>query len=173
MLARLLHRIARAGHTALQAIRRRVLAATQPAPPVVVAGALADLARSKGELVAKNALLRQQLVVLRRSVKRPRCTAADRALLVLLASRVRAWRQAVLIVQPDTLRPWHRQLFRGFWLRKSRGTPRMRPAKVSSETIALIREMACVVRKPHLPCGRAMPPRDSTPAAGRPGAPVA
>ena len=82
-------------------------------PPVVAAGVLADLARSKGALVAENALLRQQLVVLKRSVKRPRCTAADRTLLVLLASRVRAWRQTVLIVQPDTLLRWHRELFRG------------------------------------------------------------
>jgi putative transposase len=146
MLARLLHHLTRAGHAALRAMRRRVLAATHPAPPVVVAGALADLARSKGELVAENALLRQQLVVLQRSVKRPRCTAADRTLLVLLASRVRAWRQAMLIVQPDTLLRWHRQLFRRFWRRKSRGAPRTRSAKVSSETIALIREMAAANR---------------------------
>ena len=84
--------------------------------------------------------------MLKRSVKRPRCTAADRTLLVLLASRVRAWRQAVLIVQPDTLLRWHRQLFRGFWRRKSRGAPRTRPAKVSTETIALVREMAAANR---------------------------
>jgi transposase InsO family protein len=96
--------------------------------------------------VAENALLRQQLVVLKRSVKRPPYTAADRTLLVLLASRVRARRQAVLIVQPDTLLRWHRQLFRGYWWRKSRATPTGRRAKVADETIALIREMVAANR---------------------------
>ena len=103
MLARLLHRVTGTGHAALQALRRRLLAATRPAAPMLVTGALADLTRSKPELVAENALLRQQLVVLKRSVKRPRCTPADRTRLVLLASRVPDWRSALLIVQPDTL----------------------------------------------------------------------
>ncbi len=146
MLARLLRRVRDTGRAALSGLRRRVLAATRPAAAIPLAGVLADLQRSKSELVAENALLRQQLLVLRRSVKRPRCRPADRALLVLLASRVRAWRQALLIVQPDTLLRWHRQLFRAFWRRKSRATPRARRAKVSEETIALIREMAVANR---------------------------
>jgi transposase InsO family protein len=102
------------------------------------------LARSKPELVAENALLRQQLLVLQRSVPRPRCTPTDRTLLVLLASRVRAWRSALLIVQPDTLLRWHRQLFRHVWRRKSRPASVARQPKASAETIALIREMAAV-----------------------------
>jgi putative transposase len=142
MLARLLRRVSRAGCAVLHALRRRLVAATKPAAPTVLAGSVGDLARSKTELVAENAPLRQQLVVLTRRVKRPRCTPTDRSLLVLLASRVAAWREALLIVQPDTLLRWLRQLFRGFWRRKSWGTPKTRPAKVSPETIALIREMA-------------------------------
>jgi transposase InsO family protein len=95
--------------------------------------------------VAENAFLRHQLGILRRSVKRPRCTPTDRALLVLLASRLRAWRQALLIVQPETVLRWHRQGFRLFWRRKSR--PRSAPQpKVAAETIALIREMAAANR---------------------------
>ena len=146
MLARLLRRVLGPGRAALSALRRRVLAATKPAASVPIAGTLADLMRSKPELVAENALLRQPLLVLRRSVKRPRCTPADRALLVLLAGRVQAWRRALLIVQPDTLLRWHRQLFRGFWRRKSRVMSRARRSKVSDETIALIRELAAANR---------------------------
>ena len=142
MLARLLHRVTATGRAVVQALRRRLVAATQPAAPTVVAGALMDLVRSKPELIAENALLRQQLLVLRRSVKRPRCTPTDRALLVLLASQVRAWWQALLLVQPDTLLRWHRQLFRWHWRRTSRSAMPTRRAKVSAETIALIREMA-------------------------------
>src|SRR5215213_2304585 len=69
-----------------------------------------------------------------------RCTPTDRALLVLLASRVRAWRQALLVVQPDTLLRWHRAGFRAFWRRKSRPGPGRPP--LPAETVALIRQMA-------------------------------
>jgi len=48
-------------------------------------GVLTDVAKSKSELVAENALLRQQLIILRRRVKRPACTRADRMLLVRAA----------------------------------------------------------------------------------------
>ena len=101
--------------------------------------------RSRPALVAENALLRQQLLILRRSVKRPRCTPTDRALLVLLASRLRTWRQALLIVQPETVLRWHREGFRLFWRRKSRSTALPTP-RVAAETIALIREMAAANR---------------------------
>jgi len=146
VLTRLLRRVAHAGRTALHAFQRRLAAATRPAASAVLAGTLADLTRSKRQLVAENALLRQQLVVLKRGAKRPRCTPADRALLVLLASRVRAWRQVLLIVQPDTLLRWHRQLFRHIWRRRSRPCPAARPSRTPPETIALIREMAAANR---------------------------
>jgi transposase InsO family protein len=113
---------------------------------MLIAGTLADLARSKPQLVAENALLRQQLLVLRRGIRRPRCTPGDRALLVLLAGRVRTWRQALLIVQPETLLRWHRELFRRFWRRKSRARSVAPRAGVSLETIVLIREMAVANR---------------------------
>lgn len=73
-----------------------------------VSGTGVDLARSRTQLLAEHALLRQQLLVLRRAVARPALTPADRALLVLLVGRVRAWRQVLLIVRPDTLLRWHR-----------------------------------------------------------------
>jgi hypothetical protein len=63
---------------------------------------LADLARSKSELMAENALLRQQLIILKRQVKRPACTKTDRVFLVLMARVVRTWKQALFLVQPDT-----------------------------------------------------------------------
>jgi len=101
---------------------------------------LTDLGRSKSELIAENALLRQQLIVLRRQVKRPTFTRTDCILLVLLARLVRTWQQALLIVQSDTLLRWHRELFRLVWKRKSK-TASHTP-KVAAQTIALIRQMA-------------------------------
>ncbi len=73
MRTRLLQRLIAAGRTAAQTLRRRLLAATKPSAVPLVADTLADLVRSKPALIAENALLRQQLIILRRSVKRPRC----------------------------------------------------------------------------------------------------
>ena len=129
----------------LTAARTRVTRWTRPAPVAVAAGAAADATRSRSALLLENALLRDQLVVLNRSVKRPRLSAADRGLLVFLASQLRAWADALVIVRPETVLRWHRQGFRLFWRRKSR--PRSAPKpKVAAETIALIREMAAANR---------------------------
>jgi len=130
------------GRAAAHGLRRRLLAVTRPAAAPLAAGTLADLARSKPALVAENAFLRHQLAILHRSAMRPRCTPADRALLVLLASRVRAWRSALLLVQPDTLLRWHRQLFRRYWRRKSRAAAPAHRPPLAPETVALIRELA-------------------------------
>ena len=113
---------------------------TKPLTSSLPLGTLADLGRSKSELIAENAFLRQQLIMLKRQVKRPVCTKADRILLVLLARVVRAWKQALVIVQPETLLRWHREAFRFYWKHKSKA--HSHKPKVAAETITLIREMA-------------------------------
>ena len=146
MVAALIRSRRRLGRRLVEAVSRSLAAATKSSSAHLVVDTLADLPRSKGELIAENALLRQQLLVLRRSVKRVHCTPTDRTLLVLLASRVRVWRHAVLIVQPETLLRWHRQGFRLFWRWKSRSPMSTARPKVSAETIALIKEMAAANR---------------------------
>jgi hypothetical protein len=64
--------------------------------------AVSDLRRSKGELIAENMFLRQHLIVLERQVVRPKLTQHDRRVLVLLASRMGGWREALVVVKPDT-----------------------------------------------------------------------
>ncbi len=113
---------------------------TKPLTSSLPLQTLADLGRSKSELVAENALLRQQLIILKRQVKRPACRNADRILLVLLARLVRTWQQALLIVQPDTLLRWHRELFRWYWKRKTKASSHQ--PKIAAETITLIKQMA-------------------------------
>jgi len=76
---------------------------TKPLSSSLPLGTIADLGRSKSELIAENAFLRQQLIMLKRQAKRPVYTKADRILLILLARVVRAWRQALVIVQEDDL----------------------------------------------------------------------
>ena len=112
----------------------------KPLPAVPPVGTIADLVRSKPQLVAENLLLRQQLLVLNRAGKRPHCTRADRALIVVLASKVQHWREALLLVKPETVLRWHRAGLRLFWKGKSRATSQ--EPRIAVETIALIKEMA-------------------------------
>jgi len=112
----------------------------KPATLSLFAGTLSDMACSCTDLIVENALLRQQLIFLNRHVKQPQLTHRDRFLLILLARCTGFWKQALHIVQPDTLLRWHRQLFRFYWRWKSRhkqGKP-----KISPETSELIRKMA-------------------------------
>jgi len=132
--------IRRHAQPALQAVYRRLLAWTRPAPGPRIGSIVGDLTRTKAALVAENAFLRQQLVVLRRQVKRPVLSPADRLSLILLARLVHGWRAALLIVQPETLLRWHRQGFRLVWRARSRGAAK-RP-QVSPETVAAIQRMA-------------------------------
>jgi hypothetical protein len=125
----------------LQQVETQVKAWTKPAPDRQITGVATDLFRSKKDLIAENAFLRQQVIVLKRQhTGRPPITPQDRRVLVALASKLRGWKDALHIVQPDTLVKWHRQGFRLYWRRKSQG--KTHQPRISPETIALIKEMA-------------------------------
>lgn len=117
-------------HSYFHRLQLLILKWTKPSRISPLLGTVTDLARGKPELAAENALLRQQRIILRRQIKRPIYTKTDRLLLVLLAKAVRAWRQTLLIVQPETLLRWHRQGFRLFWKHKSK--PKSTQAKVKA-----------------------------------------
>ncbi len=127
------------------AARARLARWTRPAPLAVVGGAASDATRSRSDLLLENAPLRHQLVVPGRAVKRPRLTVTDRGLLVLLASRLHTWANALIIVRPETVLRWHRQGFRLFWKQQSRPRSAAKP-KVAAETITLVRAMAAANR---------------------------
>ena len=118
-------------------LQERIKRWIKPATSVLIIGALSDLTRSRADLVVENALLRQQLIVLNRQIKRPQLTNLDRFRLVLLSHFTTFWKQALHIVQPDTLLCWHRKLFGMYWRKKSQGKP-----KITTETIALIEKMS-------------------------------
>jgi RNase P subunit RPR2 len=68
-------------------LRQRLLQWTSPLSRSLLGGTLSDLARPKAELIAENALLRQQLIILQRQVKRPTCTKTDRFLIPYTCSK--------------------------------------------------------------------------------------
>lgn len=80
---------------------------TRPTTFALVSGISSDLIRSQTDLLIENAILREQLIILSRQVKCPLVTKQDRLWIVLLSRCTRFWKQAVLVVQPDTVLRWH------------------------------------------------------------------
>src|SRR6266850_5618182 len=93
------------------------------------------------QLTLENLALRQQLVVYKRTVPRPRLRTTDRLLWVGLATVWAGWRKALVIVSPNTVLRWQRRRFREHWTGLS-GRPRLGRPPISAETAALIRRMA-------------------------------
>ena len=60
-------------------------------------------------------LLRHQLRVVRRQIKTPRLNAADRAIMAALSQRVNRVALVGMLVQPETVLGWHRELVRRRW----------------------------------------------------------
>jgi transposase InsO family protein len=97
--------------------------------------------KSKGRLEAENAVLRHQLIVLRRKVRvRARLTNNDRWFFTQLYRWSPSILQVLAVVQPETLVRWHRAGFRCFWRWKSRS--RAGRPQVESDLRALIRQMS-------------------------------
>ena len=113
--------------------------------PVSVLGPILSLLqcllKSRSRLALENLALRQQLAVLRRSIKRPKLRAADRAFWVVLARLWSDWSSCLAIVKPATVIRWHRKGFTLFWRWKSRLDERGRP-RIKPEVISLIRRMS-------------------------------
>ena len=86
-----------------QVAKQHLRQLTKPDNHDPVLNTAVDLTRSRQGLLLGNMPLRQQLVVLKRQVKRPALIWRGRALLVLLASRLPTWKAALVIVQPDTV----------------------------------------------------------------------
>ena len=103
--------------------------------------ALISAFKARRELALENVALRQQLAVLRRSVKRPRLSNVDRGFWVLLRRIWTDWESVLVIVKPQTVVRWHRCGFRRYWTWKSR---RRRPGRpgVAPEIRELIRNMS-------------------------------
>jgi putative transposase len=94
--------------------------------------------RPRRSLEAENLFLRRQLSLYReRGIKPKRVDAGMRVSLALL-SRLFAWRDALVVVRPETLIRWHRAGWRLLWRHKSRpGRP-----PIPLELRELIRRMA-------------------------------
>jgi hypothetical protein len=106
-----------------------------------VLAVLASPFKSNIRLEADNAVLRHQVIVLRRKLKgRVRLTNNDRWFFVQLYRWFPSILPVLMIIRPETLVGWHRAGFRRYWRWKSRrrgGRP-----QIEIELRALIRQMS-------------------------------
>jgi len=106
-----------------------------------VVAVLASPFKSKSRLEAENAVLRQQLIILRRKVPgRVWLKNSDRWFLVQLYRSFPSILQVVTIIRPETLVRWHRAGFRCYWRWKSRA--RAGRPQIASDLRALIKQMS-------------------------------
>jgi hypothetical protein len=105
-------------------------------------GLLGLLSRSKrGEVTEiENAMLRHQLKVLRRQVRRPRFRPFDRVFLAAAAHVLPRDRWASFLLTPQTLLRWHRELVRRKWTYRTASKPG-RPA-IDPDVRALVLRLA-------------------------------
>ena len=83
-------------------------------------GMLLGRLRSQHSKDVEIAVLRHQLEVLRRQVKRPGFRPADRALLAVLSRALPRGRWSIFLVTPDTIMRWHRRLVTPKWTQPCR-----------------------------------------------------
>lgn len=96
--------------------------------------------RSQGSLVAENLFLRKQLAFYQERAVRPRRLTDAARLTLVLWSRWFHWKDALIIVKPETLIGWHRKGFHLFWRWKSRpGRPPLPREKSLFTTVEDIR----------------------------------
>lgn len=107
----------------------------------VVLDAIATGRGDCAELQAEVLVLRRQVQVLERQVKRVRWTAGDRMVMASLRDRLPNSAWAGLLVEPQTVLGWHRTLVRRRWAAYRHRPRRGRPA-IAAECRELIVRMA-------------------------------
>jgi len=102
---------------------------------------LGALFRFQLSLRVENVVLRHQLAIYRRTVKRPSIRPEDRIFWCWLSRCWARWRELLVFVQPETVIAWQRKRFRDHWARMSRAGRPGRPP-ISKEICELIRKIS-------------------------------
>jgi putative transposase len=139
-----------------QGVVRENLVTALPHERATACGALLDLMETpmsslvalfrtafltRANLALEKAAFRQQLTIYQRDQKRPRLLALDRMFWILLRRLWSGRERALIVVRPETVIGWHRQGFRLFWRRRSRGPLVGRP-RIPCEHRTFIRRIS-------------------------------
>src|SRR3979490_1129646 len=108
---------------------------------ILLAGAILRLFRGRRKLLLENLALRQQLAVLKRRHPRPRLLAFDKFFWVLARRFWSGWKQALIVVSPETVVRWHRSGFALYWRAISKARRIVGRKRISKEAKDLIFQM--------------------------------
>jgi putative transposase len=104
-------------------------------------GLLTRCLQSHQSLLLENLVLRQQLAVLKRKHPKPRMEAVDKIFWVFARRFWGAWKQSLVLVNPETVVRWHRAGFHLYWSLISRARRRVGRKQLSKEVRDLIFQM--------------------------------
>jgi putative transposase len=90
---------------------------------ILILQSIADQFRSRKSLEAEVICLRQQLAIYKLSVKKPSISNHDRRFWVIMSCHFRRWKDALVIVKPETVLRWHRQISKKLWDIRSGAKP--------------------------------------------------
>ena len=107
----------------------------------LVFGFLARIAFSRRDLLLENLALRQQLAAIRRRNRAPRLSPPDKLFWIILRKVWPGWRQALILIQPDTVVGWHKAGFKLYWKWLSRSKVRLGRKPINKELRDLIFRM--------------------------------
>src|SRR2546428_7731948 len=93
------------------------------------------------QLALEHLALRHRPAVYKKPVNRPMLRSSDRLFWIVLSRVWTGWRQALVLVAPDTVLRWQRRRFRDYWTRLS-GRPAGGRPPVTAEIRALVAQMA-------------------------------
>ena len=96
---------------------------------------------SRQNLLLENLALRHQLITLQRKCPKPRLRAADRFFWIVVRRLWSGWKDALVLVQPETVVRWHRAGFRCYWAWISQSRKRVGRKHISKELRDLIFRM--------------------------------
>jgi putative transposase len=104
-------------------------------------GTLVRLFLARQSLLLENLALRQQLSVLTRRRPRPGLSPLDKLFWVAVSRFWSGWKQALIVVAPETVVRWHRAGFRLYWRLISKVRTRVGRRPTSKEVRELIFRM--------------------------------
>jgi transposase InsO family protein len=101
---------------------------------------LVSLFRSRAALSAENLFLRKQLAFYQERQMEPRRLNDAARVCLVLWSRLFDWREALVVVKPETLIGWHRKCVQLFWRWKSRGGRPRLPKNIRQLIAEMVQE---------------------------------
>src|SRR2546425_771543 len=104
-------------------------------------GALYRVFCTRRNLILENLALRQQLAVLKRQHPRPKLGPLDKLFWVVVRGSWSRWKDALVLVLPETVVRWHRTGFKLYWTMLCRARKRLGGRRVSRQIRELIFQM--------------------------------